>query len=104
MLTNSLLKAVTHLMEELPGLVRRESAPGDDEVEQLPPLHILHYHEDVRRCVDHLVSTVKQDIQLVSIHGIAVNRKISYISSEDMQADRQTDTVFSVHVYDCLPR
>ena len=49
-------------MEELPGLVRGESAPGNDEVEQLPPLHILHYHEDIRRCVDHLVSKVKQDI------------------------------------------
>jgi hypothetical protein len=77
MLNNILWKAVTHLMEELPRLVRGEPAPGHDEVEQLPSLHILHYHEDVRRSVDHLVSKVKQAIQRLSVHGIAVNRKIS---------------------------
>ena len=56
MLTNTLLKVTAYLMEELPGLVRGESAPGHDEVEQLAPLHILHYHEDVGGRVYNLVS------------------------------------------------
>jgi hypothetical protein len=51
----AVLDARYDLLEEATRLVLEQPPVRHDVLEELPARHVLHDHEDVRRCLDHLI-------------------------------------------------